>query len=337
MSRKIDIYSHFSFPRFLNYLEEKSGNSHEFGKLFANTKSLIDVDERLKLMDKLDVEKNVLVPLPEIGMTPEIENNTTLTTEAAHICNNEMANMISRHSDRLIGVGILPTSNSDTMISALENSVYKLKLAGGVFGVGPNLKPPDHPDFELLYAKAAELDVPIWIHPVRSSTFPEYEGEKTGSKFQFFQAFSWLFDSTLAMHRIVFSGVFERHPTLKIIIHHHGAIIPYFAGRVDIGIQFFKKNAKCKYDTKTKAPYTEQYKKFYIDTATQFYNPDALQIAVNFFGADHTLFGSDVPMDANDGLDMGENADKSIMALHIDDQQRKQIYFGNAERILNIS
>lgn len=70
--KKIDIYSHFSFPRFMKFLEEKSGHPHKFTRLFANAKPLIDMDARLKVMDQLGFEKHVLIPLPEIGMTPEV-------------------------------------------------------------------------------------------------------------------------------------------------------------------------------------------------------------------------------------------------------------------------
>ena len=59
------------------------------------------------------------------------------------------------------------------------------------------------------------------------------------------------------------------------MIHHHGAIIPYFVGRIDIGIRYFEKNAGCKYETKIQPPYADHYKKFFIDTATQYYNPSA--------------------------------------------------------------
>jgi predicted TIM-barrel fold metal-dependent hydrolase len=332
--KKIDIYSHFVFKRFICFLEKESGHTHEYSRLFVNTKSLIDVDTRLKLMDRLGVEKHVLVPLPEIGMTSEVGRDPKLSAEAARICNDEMAGLIVKHPERFGGVAILPTGNSDIMVSELERSICRLNLAGSVFGVGPNLKPPDHPDFDKLFAKAVELEVPIWIHPARSADLPDYIGEQGGSKYQFFQAFSWLFDSTMAMHRIVFSGVFERYPKLCIIIHHHGAMIPYFSGRLEIGIRYFEKNAGCKYDAKVPPPYAEHYKKFYIDTATQYYNPKALQIAVNFFGTDHMLFGSDAPMDASGGFDMGNNADKSVAALQISQKERMNIYSGNAELLM---
>lgn len=331
--KKIDMFSHFSFPTLLDYLEEKTGHPHEFSRLFANNKPLIDADARMNMMDRHDINFSVLVPQPEIGITPEIEKNPILSAEAACIGNNEMSELIKKYPGRFAGVAMIPTTNADIMVSELERAVKELKLVGGVIGAGPGLKPLDHPDYDKLFAKASELDVPIWIHPARSSSLPDYLNEETGSKYQYFQAFGWLSDSTLAMHRIVFSGVFDRYPNLRIIIHHHGAMVPYFAGRVDIGVEFFEANAGVNYNTPISAPYLEHYKKFYVDTATQFYNPDALKIAIDFFGADHVLFGTDAPMDKNGGADMTKNADKSIEALNIKDEERKQIYFENAIRL----
>lgn len=237
---------------------------------------------------------------------------------------NEMAELIQKYPNRFAGVAMIPTTNADIMISELERSVKELKLIGGAIGAGPSLKPLDHPDYDKLFAKASELDVPIWIHPARSSKLPDYLEEESGSKYQYFQGFGWLSDSTLAMHRIVFSGVFDRYPNLRIIIHHHGAMIPYFAGRIDIGVEFFEANAGVNYNAPISAPYLDHYKKFYVDTATQYYNPDALEMAVKFFGVARVLFGSDAPMDKSGGADMTRNADESVKSLQINDREREQ-------------
>lgn len=334
--KKIDMFSHFLFPKLLNFIEDKTGHDHEFSRLFANNRPLFDPEARIKLMDDNNVDISVLVPQPEIGIIPEIKNNPSICAEAARIGNNEMAKLIQKYPNRFAGVAMIPTINADIMVSELERSVKELKLVGGVIGAGSSLKSLDHPDFDKLFAKASELDVPIWIHPARPSNLPDYLDEECGSKYQYFQAFGWLSDSTLAMHRIIFSGVFDRYPNLRIIIHHHGALIPYFAGRIDIGVELFEANAGIKCNTPISPPYLDHYKKFYIDTATQYYNPDSLEIAVKFFGVDRVFFGSDAPMDKKGGDDMIKNAFKSVEALKISDKQREQIYFKNAKALLKL-
>lgn len=336
--KKIDAFTHFAFPSVLQLLEKSTGRPHPFSRLFDNTKCLIDPKARLGLMDKLGDDRHVLVPLPELGMTPEVEGDPQLCAEVARVCNDEMANLVAKYPDRFTGIAMVPTANAEVMVTELERAAGKLGLRGGVVGTAVEQRiPPDDPEFEPLYAKAAQLGVPLYLHPGHSPKFPDYTLEKGGSKYQYYQLFSWLNDSTLAMMRIVFSGVFERHPDLKIVIHHHGAMIPYFSGRLDSGLPFFMKMDGKSYGTAIKPPYADSFKKFYVDTATQSYNPGALQVAVDYFGAERVMFGTDAPMDAEQGVVNSTGADRSIADLKITDEQRKQIYYTNAERILGIS
>jgi aminocarboxymuconate-semialdehyde decarboxylase len=335
--KKIDAFSHFSFPSVLTFLEKSTGRTHPFGRLFANTKTLIDEQARLALMDRLGIDRHVLIPLPELGMTPQVESDPILCAQAARICNDEMASLVAKYPSRFTGIALVPTANADVMVTELERAVKTLKLRGGMVGTAVEQRvTPDDPQFEPLYSKCAELGVPLYLHPGHSPALPDYTQEQGGSKYQYFQAFSWLNDSTLAMTRIVFSGVFERYPNLKIVIHHHGALIPYFIGRLDTGIQFFEKMAGRKYDAKIRPLYGSHFKKFYIDTATQSYNPGALQLAIDYFELGRVMFGTDAPMDAEEGAVMSIGADRSVAQLNLNEAQQKQIYYENAERVLGI-
>ncbi len=333
---KIDSFCHFAFAPVLDKIQEFTGEPHQFARLFANNKGLIDPEYRISIMDATGVKKSILSPLPELGNTPLVEQNGKMAAEVSRICNTQMAELVAKYPNRFAGVAMLPTADPDLMVTEFDYAVNELGLRGCMIGVGPTNKLIDHEDFDALFAKAEELDLPIWIHPARSGGIPDYPGEEGGSKYQYFQAYSWVNDDTLAMHRIVFSGVFERHPKVKIIIHHHGAMVPYFAGRVDTGIAFFEKNIGFKYETAVTPPYADQYKKFYIDTATQYYNPQALGIAIDFFGPDKVLFGSDAPMDAEDGKVMINGAYDSIRALGLAEDAEKMIYFENAQKLMHL-
>lgn len=334
--RKVDAFTHFTFPSFVEGLEAATGTSHEFSRLFANTKTLIDEGARLLLMDELGVERHVLVPLPEIGLSPGVLPRRDVARRLSRLCNEEMSRLVQRRGDRFTGVAMLPQCDGAALADELDFAVQHLGLSGGVLGPGPTLLPADSPELEALWAKAEALDVPVWLHPARSASFPEYQGEAQ-SKYQFFQVYSWLLDTTLAMHRIVFSGVFERHPRLKLVAHHAGALVPLYCGRVDIGMRFFEANAGVDYDAKVTPPYEPHYAKFFVDTATQAFNPRVLQVAVDFFGPSQVLFGSDAPMDATGGREMGRNAAASVAELSVTDAQRAAIYSGNAERLLSRS
>ncbi len=334
---RIDAYSHFSAMSVIDFLEKASNTyPHMFRSLFANTPTLINVDSRLALMDACGVDLSILIPLPWLETTPSVHANPKQCAEAARLFNDELAAIVNKRPDRFLGVALLPTTNPEVMLAEFERSVRTLRLVGGFFVVGPTVKPPDHQDYESLYKKAAELDVPLWIHPSRPPEYSDYVGEKI-SQYQVWQALSWLLDSSTAMVRLVFSGVFERYPDLKLIIHHHGALVPLFAKRMQYGWDYFEQNTGKKQPTSISRPYIDHFKKFYCDTATQGYEPLFLKIACNFFGPDHILFGSDGPMDATGGRAFTVDATRSVEDMGLNKPDRQKIFSRNILRLLKRS
>jgi predicted TIM-barrel fold metal-dependent hydrolase len=331
---RIDSYCHFSMMSIIDFLE-KAGNSspHIFRSLFANTPTLMNVDNRLALMDACGIDLSVLVPLPWLETTPVVHANPKICAEAARLFNDEMAIVVNHRPDRFVGVALIPTTDPEVMIAEFERAVLTLKLRGGFFVVGPTVKPPDHPHYEHLYKKAVELDVPLWIHPSRPPEYPDYLGEKI-SQYQIWQTLSWLLDTSTAMIRIVFSGVYERYPNLKLIIHHHGALIPLFAKRMQYGWDYFEQNTGKKQPTTISRPYIDHFKKFYCDTATQGHEPLLLTMTYRFFGSDHLLFGSDAPMDPTNGKAFTMDARKSVEDLGLGKEDRKKIFSQNILRLL---
>lgn len=333
-AKKIDAWSHFSTLRLLDFLEEKSGKRpHLFRALFTNTPTLINVDARLRLMAKCGIDISVLVPLPWLETDPTVHGDPALCAEAARLFNDDLARIMAPYSDRFPRVALIPTTNPDVMMAEFERAIRDLKCVGAEVAVGPTVKRPDHPDYEILYRRAEELDVPLWLHPSRPPDYPDYVDEKV-SKFQVWQALSWLMDSSTAMVRLVFSGVYDRHPGLKLVIHHHGALIPLFAKRMQVGWDYFEQNTGVKQPTTISRPYIEHFKKFYCDTATQGNEPLLLRLAYNFFGPERLLFGSDAPMDPKNGEMFTMDAIASLDALDIPEADRRKIYSGNALRLL---
>jgi predicted TIM-barrel fold metal-dependent hydrolase len=331
---RIDSYCHFSIMSIIDFLEKASGfHPHIFRSLFANTPTLINVDKRLVLMDACGIDLSILVPLPWLETTPAVHTDPKLCAQAAQLFNDGLAGIVSKRPDRFMGVALLPTTNPEIMVAEFERSVRTLKLAGGFFVVGPTVKPPDHPDYEHLCRKAVELDVPLWIHPSRPPDYPDYTGEKI-SRYQVWQTLSWLLDSSTAMVRLVFSGVYERYPNLKLIIHHHGALVPLFAKRMQYGWDYFEQNTGQKQPTAISRPYIEHFRKFYCDTATQGQEPLLLKMAHDFFGPDRILFGSDAPMDPTNGKSFTMDARKSVEEMGLNNPDRQKIFSSNILRIL---
>jgi predicted TIM-barrel fold metal-dependent hydrolase len=331
---RIDSYCHFSIMSIIDFLEKASNTyPHIFRSLFANTPTLMDVDKRLSLMDMCGIDFSVLVPLPWLETTPAVHANPKLCAEAARLFNDELAMIVNKRPDRFVGVALIPTTDPEVMLAEFERAVRTLKLVGGFFVVGPTVKPPDHPHYEHLYRKAVELDVPLWIHPSRPPEYPDYLGEKI-SQYQIWQTLSWLLDTSTAMIRIAFSGVYERYPDLKLIIHHHGALIPLFAKRMQYGWDYFEQNTGKKQPTPISRPYIDHFKKFYCDTATQGHEPLLLKMTHSFLGSDHLVFGSDAPMDPTGGKAFTLDARRSVEDMELGKEDRKKIFSQNILRLL---
>lgn len=331
---RIDSYCHISVMRVIEFLEKASNTyPHMFRSLFANTPTLINVDKRLALMDECGIGLSVLVPLPWLETTPSVYANPSQCAEAARLFNDELAVIVNKRPDRFLGVALLPTTNPEVMLAELERATRSLKLVGGFFVVGPSVKPPDHPHYEHLYRKAVEMDVPLWIHPSRPPEYPDYVGEKI-SEYQVWQTLSWLLDSSTAMVRLVFGGIYDRYPGLKLIIHHHGGLVPLFAKRMQYGWDYFEQNTGKKQPTTISRPYIEHFKKFYCDTATQGHEPLLLKMTYNFFGPDQMLFGSDGPMDATGGRAFTMDARASVEDLELTKLDRQKIFSRNILRLL---
>src|SRR5262249_20104479 len=95
-------------------------------------------------------------------------------------------------------------------------------------------KPLDAPEFQPIFDEAARRDVTIWMHPTRGADFSDYKSEDK-SKYEIWWTLGWPYETSVAMSRMVFSGLFDRHPDIRIVTHHLGGMIPYFTGRVGYG------------------------------------------------------------------------------------------------------
>jgi uncharacterized protein len=329
---RIDVYTHFVPPTLLDDLEAVSGAAHVFRTLFDHKPTLVDLDRRVELLDRFDIDVNVLVPLPWLDTVPAAAVDPDLAPRIARRANDALADEIARHPTRFAGVGLVPTTTPDALLSELDYVVGALGFAGVLVPVGPTVKRVDHPDLEVLFARSSELGSGIWLHPSRPLVRPDYDDESS-SRYLHWQTLGWLADTSSAMERIVFSGVFERDPDLKIITHHHGALVPLFASRMQLGWDTFERLAGLPMETSISRPYIEHFKRFYADTATFGVEPLLLDQAIAFFGVDRVMFGSDTPMDDRAGETFIPNTLASIEQLGLADEQRRAVLAGTAQRL----
>jgi uncharacterized protein len=205
---------------------------------------------------------------------------------------------------------------------------------GAYLPVGPTVKRVDHPDFEQLYKALVDLDVTLWLHPSRPPV-PEYADEKA-SRFFEWQILGWLSDTTSAMYRIVFAGVFDRHPEIRIVTHHSGAMFPTSAMRADAMWTLFE-TAGEDLSTKESKPYINHFKKFYCDTAAFGYAPKVIDLALDFFGPERVLFGTDAPFDVTGGQYFTQETLRSLSDIKMTPQARDAVLGGNAKRVFKFA
>ncbi|HEY8858737.1 MAG TPA: amidohydrolase family protein, partial [Gaiellales bacterium] len=236
----------------------------------------------------------------------------------------EMAALVHAH-DRFAGFAAsLPLNDVDASLVELDRAVSELGALGFQIYSNVNGIPLDDPRFEPLFARAEELDLVIWLHPTRSPAWADYPAEAR-SLHGIWWSIGWPYETAAAMCRLVYSGVLEAHPGLRILTHHAGAMIPYFSGR-------FRE-----VQTEDQRPALERlpaepldyFHRFYADTAV-FGAPHALRCAIDFFGPERVLFGTDMPL-GGPGVVAETIAD--VESLGISEPQRRQLYEGNARSL----
>ena len=331
--RRIDAHTHFSSLKVLDALEKAEGKPFVLGRAYRSMRALTDPQARLAILDRNEVDIHVLVPVPWLEAFPRVAHDRTLGPQFARMMNDEIAAVVAAHPTRFRGVAVLASVDPDAMVAELTRAVKELGFVGAYVPVGPTAKRMDHPDFEALYRAIVELDVMLWLHPSRPP-LADYADE-TASMYQIWQQMGWPYDTTAAMYRIVFSGVFERHPSIRIITHHHGGFVPYYQGGMR-GSWAASEEEGRQVSDKVARPYVDHFKKFYCDTACKDFVPKVLELALDFFGPERMLFGSDTPFGAGDGQSFTSGALRSIESMQIASDVRTTILSTNAQRILKI-
>jgi predicted TIM-barrel fold metal-dependent hydrolase len=343
---RIDSYCHFSDLNYIKKLEDLNGSGQPNSQraLIEGIKSMYDVGDRLQMMDTCGIDVSILGPQPFIETAgPAVFADPAKALEAAQYINDSMAGIGAGNSARFKWVALLPTNlpstvpNRNTIMLDEFTRAVKNGAVGACFVVSPTLKPPDHADYLALYKKAVELNVPLWIHPARPLNYPDYQADIPPlSKYYLFLLLGWLLDSSVAMARIVFANVFGLYPTLKLIIHHKGALTALFQNRLtydlyeEIGLSYG-------IDPSVPQPYLDLFKNFYVDTVfsgNASFETEIVQIVYDFFGPDHVLFGTDASFSTNDGKNGTLNARYSVEALNLPNKDIQNIFSNNILKII---
>ena len=334
-SLKIDAYAHISPPRYTEALRQNYPKF--YNALLGKVTPLFDMEERFRIMDKYQP----LVQVLTVGPVPPLEAfaDPQKAVDLARMANDEMAELILKYNDRFIAaIALLPMNNVEAALKETDRAINELGFKGIYMHSNINDKPLDSPEFRPLFEKMAKYDLPIYIHPWRGDDFSDYKTEKT-SKYMIASIFGWPYETTAAMTRLVFSGIMEEYPSLKVVTHHCGGMVPYYEQRILQHYRFQEKSYQKEVDFLHQLPKTplEYYKMFYNDTAIHGNTP-ALMLAYHFWGADHIVFGADMPLgDYERGVRSYRQTIKAIEAMEITEDEKRQIFADNARRLLRLS
>ena len=279
---------------------------------------LSSIEVRLKEMDRMGIDVQAISPAPnQTYYWTEPEQGASLARKV----NERIAEICGQLPDRFVGLGTVPLQNVDLAVSELVFCIKNLGLRG--IEINPSVNGMDLADAKLnlekFFAKAEELGIVLFMHPIGFS-----HGERLRDHY-FNNVIGNPLETTVAASHLIFDGVMERHPKLKVVLPHGGGYLAHYWARMD---HAYRARPDCRVSIKRKP--SSYLEKFYFDTIT--FDPGMLRQLVERFGADHVLLGTDYPYDMGVEDPVGF-IDKTP---GLSAAQKKQIQGTNAARLLKI-
>ncbi|MCB0098541.1 MAG: amidohydrolase [Caldilineaceae bacterium] len=323
----IDFHNHF-FPR--PYLDALASGAYEANvqqsdgelRMVLHGDYNIIVEEhhnaaaRAAAMDAAGVDMQVLsLTVPGVHSEEPAHG-----VQLAQIVNDGFADVISQHPTRYTALAALPLQDPAAAVRELERAVSQLGLPGGTLFTHINGLPLDDDAFWPLYEKAVELGALLFIHP----TIPLHI-DLMGA-YRIVAVTGFLYETTTALCRLVYSGVLEQFPTLKLAAAHMGGAVPFIAERADRGFAVYP---ECR--VKLRRRPSEYLRNLYMDTFPE--TPNAIRFAAEFAGYDKILMGSDYPHQIGD-LPGGV---QTIRNMAIGEAEKRMILGENARRLLSLA
>jgi predicted TIM-barrel fold metal-dependent hydrolase len=338
---KIDVFTHFLPKRYADRFSSLGPTpaAENIRKRVAGIPAIADLDVRLRQLEEFGDDYRQIISIP----APPLEDvgDAQLAGELARLANDGMAELVAEHPERFAGfVASLPLNDMDATIEEIDRACTGLGALGVQIFTNVSGAPWDEPRFAPFWDKMADIDRMIWAHPSRNQRFPDYTTEQT-SKYEIWWVFGWPYETSVFMGRLALSGLFDRHPGLRILTHHGGGMTPHFAGRVGPGWDQLGSRTpddqRADVETSIKRrPIDYLLENFYGDTALMD-APHAIRCAIEFFGVDHILFASDSPFDPEKGPGYIRATIRNLeQDLDLSEEDRTQIFEGNARRLLDL-
>ena len=321
-----DLHTHY-YPQEYFRLIEESGGAFSFGRsptgqtiirfngtrFFGITPPMTDPGKRLEDMDRVGIDVEVLsLSTPNVYFAPPERQ-----AEVARLTNDAYADLIAEHPKRFKGFASIPMDDPDAAVRELERALDVLKLQGVVVLSNINGRPLTDPRYRPFFQECDRRSVCVLIHPMIPANAGDFAEYVLGPIIGF------PFDTTLAVARLCYDGVFKELPHIRWILGHLGGAVPYLFERLDNGWRDF---AECR--TKIDELPSAYLRRLYYDTVS--FSAPSLELALKQVGADHLVMGSDYPH----LLGSIERSVSSVESLDIPKAHKEAILSGNAKGIL---
>lgn len=311
--RAIDCQSHLFCPELVQMMEQRTTDPVVYRKGDDRYVRMGDWNRRI-MPDHMNVEaKLATMDANGIAMTalsindpgPEWFGDEGPTV--ARVANDFVANVVKQHPDRFFGLGVLPLPDMEATMDELDRCVGRLGFKGFLIYTNLAGRFHDEPEFRLLFARAAELDVPLLLHPAKPVT------SALLTQYELISAIGNMFDDTIALARIMMSGILDEYPSLKLVCPHLGGTLPFILGRLEHQVKVLKRGPK-----NLKGSPREYLQQVYLDIVSPL--PEAIRMVYDLLGPDRMIFGSDHPwvepkaiLDALRGAKLGAEAEQKIL------------------------
>jgi predicted TIM-barrel fold metal-dependent hydrolase len=332
---KIDVFNHIVTPRYADRRLQIAPPQMRLQEQARIVPALFDLDARFRAMDIAGEDYRQIINIAN----PPVETFASPgeALELSRIANDEMADLVSRLPERFIGAAAcIPLNGIDAALTELDRAVRELRLCAVQIYTDVQGRPLDDPEFAPVFDKAAELEIPILLHPVRGPERADYPAEQA-SRFDSWRIIGWLYDTVAAMTRLAFSGLFDRHPAIKIVTHHLGGFAPYASERIREGYDKYLAAARARNEpVRLRKHPSEYFHDFYADTITIGSVP-ALRCGLDFFGTDRVMFATDMPFDTQGGRKYVEVALEAMQQLDASAEDKRKIFEENARKLVRLT
>lgn len=319
---RIDVHAHIFSKPYIDGLRRVFGNdtspagqdAQRLIQWMSTDPRMTDLDGRLQEMEKWGVAMQVL----SVPFHGALVRDESAAVDLTAMANDMIAQAARAHPERFRVLLTVPLQFPERAIEVLDRFADEPQVVGAALMGTAGGRPLNDAAFMPVYAELERRGLPFLLHPISPP------GLDCMLELNLANVVGFMFETTLAATRLVFAGVFERHPKLQMIFPHLGGLAPYLMGRIQWGYERFPPCSE-----NLSAPPETYFKRFYYDTVCR--NVPALRMALSMFGVDHILFGTDIPFREDIDLQL-----KDLEALQLSDADRHAIDCGNAARLLGI-